>query len=310
MNIEIYQKAHKSLWDEFVQKSKNGNFLFLRDYMEYHQDRFHDSSLLIFDNQKLIALLPAHIKEKVFASHLGLTFGGFITSETMKVPIMLDIFEVVLKHLKEKGCNQFLYKTTPHIHHKLPAEEDRYALFRLDAKLFRRDAFSIVMQDCKVPYQERRLRSIKKALKANIKCEFSLDLKTYWDILCTTLEIGHGVKPVHSLEEIKILQSRFPQHIKLYACFSEKKMLAGVIVYETDLVARSQYIAATEEGKESGALDLLFSYLLENVYKKKKCFDFGPSNEQNGRFLNKGLIDQKEGFGARALVHDHYLIEL
>jgi hypothetical protein len=34
-------------------------------------------------------------------------------------------------------------------------------------------------------------------------------------------------------------------------------------------------------------------------------FDFGTADECDGRYLNRGLIDQKEGFGARAVVHDH-----
>ena len=35
-------------WDTFVQESKNGTFLFVRDYMDYHRDRFQDCSLLVY----------------------------------------------------------------------------------------------------------------------------------------------------------------------------------------------------------------------------------------------------------------------
>lgn len=41
-----------------------------------------------------------------------------------------------------------------------------------------------------------------------------------------------------------------------------------------------------------------------------KYFDFGISNENNGRFLNRGLIAQKEGFGARTIVHDFYELSI
>lgn len=311
MKIEVYHHELKLEWDHFVQKSKNGHFLFYRDYMEYHQDRFFDHSLVIRgDKNQLIALLPAHQKEKIFASHQGLTYGGIVTSDAMKVPIMLKIFEEVMNYLKHKGFNQFIYKTIPHIHHKIPAAEDLYALFRVGARLQRRDAFSVIMLNQSLPYQERRMRCINKALKANLQVSLSNDFDTYWPILSHTLRETHGVSPVHSVEEIKLLHDRFPEHIKLYGCFLKEQLLAGVVIYETTQTARSQYIAASIEGRELGALDLLFHHLLKDVYRNKIYFDFGPSCEKNGYYLNQGLIDQKEGFGARAIVHDHYQIDL
>jgi hypothetical protein len=71
-----------------------------------------------------------------------------------------------------------------------------------------------------------------------------------------------------------------------------------------------QYICASEKGKEVGALDLLFAELLDDVYRSVPCFDFGISTEDDGRYLNTGLIEQKEGFGARAIMHDFYAIDL
>jgi hypothetical protein len=75
-------------------------------------------------------------------------------------------------------------------------------------------------------------------------------------------------------------------------------------------VARAQYIAADERARELGGLDFLFSYLITEVYEQKPFFDLGSSDEADGMYLNRGLIDQKEGFGARAVVHDHYELQL
>ena len=57
-------------------------------------------------------------------------------------------------------------------------------------------------------------------------------------------------------------------------------------------------------------LDLLFFHLLDTVYVEKPFFDFGKSTENDGRDINRGLIEQKEGFGARAIVHDQYYVDL
>jgi hypothetical protein len=55
-----------------------------------------------------------------------------------------------------------------------------------------------------------------------------------------------------------------------------------------------------------GALDLLFHELINNYYVDYPIFDFGQSTEQNGNYLNGGLIFQKEGFGGRGAVYETY----
>jgi hypothetical protein len=311
MKIEVYQQAHKKIWDQFVQQSKNSLFLFYRDYMEYHCDRFLDYSLLIWDDKdKLIALLPAHKKATSFISHDGLTYGGFIIDSEMKTPLMLEVFENVLVYLQQSGFAEFIYKTIPTIHHYYPAEEDRYALFLSNAQLIRRHVLTVVESKTRLPFQERRSRGVKKAIKANLIVKLTDDFASFWDILSSVLWETHQVKPVHNLTEILMLRDFFPDNIKLYACFQDNTMLGGVLVYENQKVARTQYIAADSLGRSLSALDLTFKYLLEEVYAHKSFFDFGPSNEDNGYVLNKGLIEQKEGFGGRAVIHDQYRIDL
>lgn len=311
--MEIYrynQSLHQKAWDEFVTTSKNGTFLFLRNYMDYHSDRFQDHSLLIYDKNKLIAILPANQQDAILISYGGLTYGSFVTSATMTTPKMLDVFQHILDFLRQHGFTQFIYKTIPYIYHQIPAEEDRYALFMHNAKLFRRDVLSVINKEQRLPLQERRRRSVSKASKQGLKIILTQDFTCYWQILTENLHARHGTKPVHSLDEIKLLHSRFPNNIKLFICQDHTEILAGVVIYETELVAHAQYIAANERGKQLGALDLLFVTIINEIYPDKKYFDFGIANENNGRFLNQGLIEQKEGFGGRAVVHDFYEITL
>jgi len=310
MNIELYTKAHKTLWDEFICKSKNATFLLLRNYMDYHQERFRDYSLLVYDQNQLIALLPANLEHGVLHSHQGLTYGGFITNTEMTAPKMLNVFQTIIKFLIQQGIKQLCYKTIPSIYYKVSADEDKYALFLSGATLYRRDLLTVVTSSKLVKIQQRRQRMINKAQKNNLTIKEVKDFSGFWEILTENLLSKHQAKPVHSITEIELLHSHFPQHIRLFACFNETSMLAGVVIYETEQVAHAQYIAATDQGRMIGALDLLFFTLLQDVYKTKAYFDFGISNEQNGSVLNQGLIDFKEGFGGRALAHDYYQLEL
>ena len=83
-------------------------------------------------------------------------------------------------------------------------------------------------------------------------------------------------------------------------------MVAGTVLFESKMVVHAQYIAASETGKKTGALELLFDHLLNEFAGKKRYFDFGISTEKAGTYLNESLIQSKERYGARAVVYDFY----
>jgi hypothetical protein len=107
---------------------------------------------------------------------------------------------------------------------------------------------------------------------------------------------------------MRLLADRFPGRIRLWTACADGEIVAGALIYETPVVAHAQYIANGPRGRELCAGDALFDHLLTTVYQDK-WFDFGISNERSGE-LNAGLMRNKEGFGARAVVHDRYVLEL
>ena len=312
MAIEIvkYQKEHKKLWDDFMRRSKNGTFLFYRDYMDYHSDRFHDHSLLFFDNNKLLAILPANSKDSILCSHGGLTFGGVVSDRKMRTPLMIEVFAELKKYLKKEEIVNVLYKTIPYIYHDVPAEEDLYALFVNNAKLIRRDVSSAIFMKERDGFSQGRKWSVKKSKQAGMEVKKSNEIDDFIAIEEAHLNSKYGIKPVHSSKEMGLLMQRFPENIKLFAAYKNTCMLGGVIVYESNNVAHTQYIAATDEGKDLGATDFVLDFLINEYYANKKYFDFGISTENEGRYLNKGLIANKEGFGARAVVYDTYELKV
>ncbi len=311
MKIINYTIDYKSLWNEFVKNSKNAHFFFQREYMEYHNDRFEDFSLMVFDDtNKLISILPANIQDKTLYSHQGLTFGGVLVDDKMKTETMLDIFELFKIYVKEQNITKVIYKCIPYIYHIKPSEEDRYALFRNDAKLIRRDVTSTIDLTEQIRYSKGRKWTINKAKKEAIEIFESTDYNVFWELLTDVLESSHDAKPVHTLQEIQKLVSMYPKNIKLFVAETNNKIVSGALIYENKKIVHTQYLATSELGKEIGALDLLIDNLIKDIYKHKKYFDFGISNENGGMYLNTGLIAQKEGFGARAVMHDFYELEI
>ncbi len=311
MNIIKYNEEYKTVWNQFIKTAKNYHFFFQRDYMEYHKDRFEDFSLLIFNKkQNIIAVLPANKKDNILYSHQGLTFGGFLIDDKMKTEIMLEIFEILKEYLKKQKINKIIYKCIPYIYHIKPSEEDRYVLFRNNAKLIRRDVTSTINLTERVRYSKGRKWAVNKARKEFIEIFESSDYEIFWNLLTSVLASNHQVKPVHTLEQMQKLASLFPKNIRLFLAQKDESIVSGALIYENQNIVHTQYLANSEMGREVGALDLLIDYLIKNVFKAKKCFDFGISNEDAGKYLNTSLIAQKEGFGARAVVHDFYELEI
>lgn len=306
-----YEAARKSEWDEFVASSKNGVFLFRRDYVEYHADRYPDASLMFYDAAgRLVGLLPATAREGVVSSHGGLTFGGVVSGDSMKAALMLDVFAAMIARLRADGHARLVYKAVPHIYHRAPAEEDLYALFRHGARLVRRDLSSTLDLSARLPFSKGRKWAVKQARKNGLAVVRSSDFETFMAIEERVLGAKYGKRPVHTAAELELLAGRFPDHIKLFAAARAGEMLAGVVMYESGPVAHAQYIAAGEEGKRAGAADLILDHLINDYYSGKRYFDFGISTEQGGRHLNPGLAENKQGFGARAVVYDFYELDL
>ena len=305
IDIKRYTPAHQAEWDQFVHGSKNGTFLFFRDYMEYHADRFPDFSLLFWQKGKLAALLPASLSGSTLSSHGGLTYGGLLLLPQTKMKTVLAVFEALLEHLQRKGIEKVVYKAIPHIYHQAPAEEDLYVLFRLGARLFRRDVSSIIDFSNPVPFSRNRQYALRQPLSAEITIRPSTDFARFMELERQVLEQKYSLRPTHSTEEMEALARLFPHHIKLFAAYSSGEMVAGTIVYETAQVAHTQYIAVADPGR-NGASELLLDRVMQEYRNRKRYFSFGISTEQNGRHLNEGLLQFKESFGARAVGHDFY----
>lgn len=304
-----FRENNKTIWDGVVRSSRNGNFLHLRDYVDYHAHRFDEQSLIIYKQSKPVAVFPCNRVENRIVSHGGLTYAGLIYCKNVRATDTLAIFEELGDYFRKLGCKSLTYKAIPHVFHNYPAEEDLYALYRLGARLTNRDLSTVVPIKNRIKWSDSRKNTIRKAEKRGIVVYEGDFLESFHALLTQSLQ-KLRTRPVHSLQELKLLKSRFPDRIRLFGAFYGDMLLAGALIFDFGQVAHSQYLANSEEGKSLGALDLVLSHLLSHVLLQHHYFSFGISTEKQGQYLNEGLIFQKEGFGGRAVVHDFYDLEL
>jgi len=310
ITIKKYTNNDKNIWNEFIKNSKNGIFMFDRNYMDYHSDRFVDFSLLFYDDEKLVGLLPASRHGEEVRSHGGLTYGGIICDNSMKQHRMLEIFECLKTFLKENGIKNLLYKSLPYIYHKQPSEEDLYALFVNEAKLVRRDISTTINLKNPIKLEKGRKAQVSRAKREGVIVEESDDFEGFIELENKILSQYHNTKAVHTADELKLLKSSFENQIKLYIAKLNNEIIAGTIIFIYENVVHTQYMAADETARTLGGLDLIIKTLIDNFKEEKTYFDFGISTENGGKYLNKGLIAQKENFGGRGIVYDFYNLEI
>lgn len=313
ITIEQYNDSMSGLWDDAVRASRNGTFLHLRGYMDYHRDRFVDSSLVARDDERIVALLPACREGDTLYSHRGLTYGGWLVpSRHFDVTTMLELWNKATDLLRGIGIANIVYKAVPHIYHNYPCEEDLYALFRAGAQLVESNISATIDLDEPLSFDRGNKRNVNLAIKNGVVVGESTRWADYWQVLDSLLMEKYDRHPVHTLEEIDLLRSRFPENIRLFAATQGDEMLAGVVMYFCgNEVAHSQYIASTERGRELKALTLLFDHLIKEAAQAGfRYFDFGISTEDGGRYLNEGLVRQKCRLGGRGIVYNTYKLTI
>lgn len=308
--IRKYEPGDALPWNAFIDKAKNATFLFNRGFMEYHCDRFTDFSLLVFEGQKLVAVLPANIVGQTVFSHRGLSYGGLVVAENTRLDSLIAIFKSLLAYLHEQNIATLQLKPIPNIYCDTFSDETTWMLFTLNARLIRRDCLSVIDMKRPLHYSENKMRNIKKAASHDLKVIEETDFTAFWNqILIPNLHARHGVKPVHSLDEIALLHARFPKNIRQFNVYQSDRLVGGTTVFESKNVAHCQYISGDAQANKLGTLDFLFDHLLQHTFSEKPFFDFGISNENQGKNINGGLLRWKESFGAGLLAQDFYEIE-
>ena len=316
----VYFSANNSQqWDEFIEKSPMGTLIHTRRFLSYHGLKFMDRSLMFFDaHGKLCAILPAAIDPddpSCVISHPGATYGGLVLSVQKSEIEVFAIMSATREFLKREGFQKLIYKSVPiHLHTNF-SQSDLYAVWRIGAALIRRDLWNVLDLSRPRRISSDRRRRVKRSAESGVKViedNSKQAYAEYFEVLSKCLEIRHGVSPVHTLDDMLLLHKRFPERISLWLALSPSgQCLSGNWIFDLGPACHLQYAAATHEGREASAQDLLLSTIMDYYSARgTRYFSFGASTEQQGRELNIGLFNYKASFGAGTVVQDFYQIDL
>jgi hypothetical protein len=302
--VKRYREEHYSIWNDFISRAKNATFLFHRDFMDYHNDRFKDYSLMIFEGEKLVAVMPANRVGKVIYSHQGLSYGSIVIKKNIKIIEYLILVATLMRFLNSNDIESIYLKQLPKIYNKAFSEEFDYVIYLMKGKIYRSDLHMVIENEQGYKPNRNRLRALKVANEKGIEVRLENDYEDFWNqILIPNLKARYNVAPVHTLTEISLLAALFPNQIKLYNAYLSGNIKAGVVVFVMENVVHFQYSSGDEDRNDTASLDALFDFIIRK-YSDKKYISFGNCSEENGCFLNIGLAYWKESFGAKSMIQN------
>ncbi|MGB1136649.1 MAG: GNAT family N-acetyltransferase [Flavobacteriaceae bacterium] len=310
IQVKRYTATDQDAWDAFIGESKNGTFILKRGFMDYHKDRFDDHSLMVYDDQRLVAAVPAHVLKDTMYAHQGLTYGGFVWAKKIKFNEAFDCFQKVLAYADLQGIKNLVVKEIPRIYAQLPSDELDYFFHLAGANCIKKDVAMVIDYDEALGFEKNRREGLNRAKRHDLKVVCDNNFSAFWqEILTPGLAHKHKTHPVHSLAEIELLAERFPDNIKQVSVYHQGKLVAGTTVFLTPTVVHPQYVMGNDDKNKLGSIDLAYNYIIDHFAKGRRYFDFNTSSEQNGALLNSGLLFWKQSCGARCITINQYALE-
>lgn len=316
MTIRAFSDADAEAWDVFAHDAWNATFLHSRRFLGYHGARFTDASTLVIGPAGDIwGVLPAAVSPtdpSTVVSHPGATFGGLVHAGELRGPRCLEAFDEIAAHYRALGFHTLDYRPVPLMYHRRPAQDDLYALFRNHGERYRVDLSSTIDLSARSALSKGRKGDVKKAQRVGLVLEDSPDgLTEFWPLLIETLKVRYGTLPVHDIDEMAELAKLFPEEIRCIVGRVDGEVVTGTVLFMTQCVAHTQYLASSERGRELGVLGALIEQLVGLAHDAgARYFDLGTSNEEQGWVLNETLHDYKRRFGAGGVVHEFYRMSL
>lgn len=309
IQVQQYLLENAAEWNAFVKQSVNGSFLLERDFMDYHQERFEDHSLMMFIEGQLMCCIPAHVKEGVFYSHRGLSYAGLIISAAA-VKNLDKIVDALLEYVKGLAFAKAELQLPP-ISYQFLNKEIAAVLEHKGFISNRKSHNQSVALDQEIQVSPKKSIGYRNGKFEGLRMETTNDFRSFWEeVLIPQLAERYHSKPVHSLAEIELLAARFPENIIQYNVYREDALLAGITFFIKGNIVKSQYTASSPDGLKTDAVAYIYMEAMKE-FKEKGCslMDYGPVNEKDGS-VNKGLQRFKKQLGCQEEEWNRWEFEL
>ena len=298
--LKRYEPSLKDDWDYVVDYSYNGIFQHKREFIDL-ACKEDDCSVVIYYDKAPCAVFPAIQRDDTIISHPYLSTGGLVFSG-----IAGNTVFYCLQQIKQYYNKTIIYKRTPSQFHRLACEDDKWALFNLEAEQIGGELSSIVSPIID-NYKADNFQYYDLDLTP-IDYENEEEIYEIWDSLVVPNLFKYNTTPTHSYQDIINIYKKFPAYITGIKAQHKKskKLLGALVIFKYNKCYHIQYSVTSSKGRALNALNILHCFMLQHLPSNIVYYNFGKSTEQGGTYLNESLFNFKKSFGSGSFIYETF----
>lgn len=319
MEIIEYSEEWKEEWDNFVLSSNNGTMFHLQKFFDYHSPgKFTFNHLIFLEKNEIIAVLPGQIKNGLFESPIGASYGSIVTGD-IKFSFAMELISTLLDYGKKVGIKEFRLTPAPLIYENYPNQNLDFAMLWQGFKFELHYISSAIKldkeRDIISRFQSTVRRNIRKTLlNPDIRVEINERYDEFYPILLSN-KSKHNVKPTHSYEDLIRLKTLLPENLKLFMVYYKDKPIAGSSMFLTNNnVALCFYNMLLYEYQHLKPIHrVMYEVVKWSTENNFRYVDIGVSQDtkaDNPMTPSMSLIDFKEKFDAKTIMRNTFYIKL
>ena len=319
MEIIQYSEKWKEKWDSFVNASNNGTMFHLQKFFDYHpKDRFQFNHLIFLDKGNIKAVLPGSLKNNIYESPIGASYGSIVTKD-VKFAEAMDLISLLLEYGRNNGIKEFVLTSAPMVYERHPNQNLDFAMLWQGFNYSLHYISSAIKLDKELDIISRFSRTtktnVRKSLEnPDIRVEMNERYDEFYPILIEN-KARHNVKPTHSLEELISLSKLLPDNIRLFMVYYKDIPIAGsCMFFVNDSCALCFYNMLRYNYQYLKPIHrLMYEVMKYSTEKGYKYVDIGVSQDtkaENPMTPSMSLIQSKENFDAKTIMRNTLSIKL
>lgn len=319
MEIIRYSEEWKEKWDRFVLGSNNGTMFHMQKFFDYHTPgKFKFDHLMFIKNTNIVALLPGRIKDGVFESPVGASYGSIVTRD-IKFEEALEIVSALIEWGRKEGLKEIMLTPAPMIYEKYQNQNLDFAMLWLGFNYCLHYISSAIKLDPLTDIIERFSPTIRRNVKMSlrnpdIRVEINERYDEFYPILLEN-KSRHNVKPTHSLEDLIKLSQLMPDNLKLFMVYYKDKPIAGSSMFVANpTVAICFYNMLLYDYEHLKPIQRVMYELVKHYTENGFNYvDIGVSQDtkaENPMTPSRNLIIFKEKFDAKTIMRNTLSIKL
>ncbi|MDD3559602.1 MAG: GNAT family N-acetyltransferase [Melioribacteraceae bacterium] len=319
MKIIPYSEEWREEWDNFVLSSNNGTMFHLQKFFDYHQTgKFQFNHLMFVENDKLVAVLPGSLKDRIFESPIGASYGSIVIGD-YKFKYVMEIISTLLDYGKANNYKEIILTAAPMIYETYQNQNLEFALlwqgFSYELHYISSAIKLDKERDIIQRFQPTVRRNIRKTIKnQDIRVEVNDRYDQFYPILLEN-KARHDVKPTHSYDDLLKLKQLLPNSLMLFMVYLKDRPIGGSLMfYPNKNVALCFYNMLLYDYADYKPIHRVMYEVVKYCTDAGFAYvDIGVSQDtkaENPMTPSMSLIDFKEKFDAKTIMRNTLHIKL